>query len=159
VSQLSSLFGPAGFFWSFGASVLQTIFDGGSIHAQNDLAKAQQQELIATYRKTVFTAFQDTETALDLIKSTTDQLALVEVQTKADAEAFRISELQYREGTIDIVSLLNNQQALFTAQQTLVQTKLSQLEASLALYNALGGGWDQKTDDAAYKNQLDWWPL
>jgi multidrug efflux system outer membrane protein len=159
VSQLSSLFGPAGFFWSIGASVLQTIFDGGSVHAQNDLAKAQQQELIATYRKTVFTAFQDTETALDLIKSTTDQLALVEVETKADAEAFRISELQYREGTIDIVTLLNNQQNLFTAQQTLVQTKLSKLEASLALYNALGGGWEQKADDAAYKNQLDWWPL
>jgi outer membrane protein, multidrug efflux system len=159
VSQLSSLFGPAGFFWSIGASVLQTIFDGGSIHAQNDLAKAQQQELVATYRKTVFTAFQDTETALDLIKSTTDQLALVEVETKADAEAFRISELQYREGTIDIVTLLNNQQNLFTAQQTLVQTKLSKLEASLALYNALGGGWEQKADDAAYKNQLDWWPL
>ena len=63
-----------------------------------------QQELIANYRKTVFTAFQDVETALDTVKSTTDQLALVEVQTKADAEAFRISELQYREGTIDILS-------------------------------------------------------
>jgi outer membrane protein, multidrug efflux system len=159
VSALSNLFGPAGFAWSIGASILQTIFDGGAIHAQNDLAQAQQQELVAAYRKTVFTAFHDTETSLDLIKSTTDQLALVNVQTKADAEAFRISELQYREGTIDIVSLLNNQQNLFNAQQSLVQTKLARLEANLALYNALGGGWDQKTDDASYKNQLDWWPL
>jgi outer membrane protein TolC len=81
------------------------------------------------------------------------------VQTRADAEAFRISELQYREGTIDILSLLTNQQNLFSAQQTLVQTKLFRLEAHLQLYNALGGGWDQKTDDASYKNQLDWWPL
>ena len=88
-----------------------------------------------------------------------DQLALVEIQVKADAEAFRISELQYREGTIDIVSLLNNQQLLFNAQQSLVQTKLSRLEASLALYNALGGGWEQKASDEVYKNQLDWWPL
>ena len=158
-NSLSHLFGPAGFIWSIGASVLQTIFDGGRIHAQNDLAQAQQQELIANYRKTVFTAFQDVEVALDLIKSETDQLALVEIQTKADAEAFRISELQYREGTIDIVSLLNNQQALFVAQQLLVATKLARLEAHLQLYNALGGGWDQKTDDASYKNQLDWWPL
>ena len=84
------------------------------------------------------------ESALGTVKSTTDQLALVEIQTKADAEAFRISELQYREGTIDILSLLNNQQNLFSAQQALVQTKLSRLEASLSLYNALGGGWDQK---------------
>jgi outer membrane protein, multidrug efflux system len=159
VAALSSLFGPAGFVWSIGAGALQTIFDGGRIHAQNDQAKAFQQELIAAYRKTVFSAFMDVETSLDLIKSTTDTQALVELQTRSYAEAFRISELQYREGTIDIVSLLNNQQQLFAAQQSLVQIKLARLQASLALYNALGGGWEQKTDDANYKNQLDWWPL
>jgi len=159
VSRLSSLFGPAGFVWNIGAEVLQTIFDGGRIHAQNDQAKALQTELIANYRKTVFTAFSDVEVGLDLVKANTDQLALVQIQTKANAEAFRIAELQYREGTIDILSLLQNQQQLFVAQQLLVQTKLQLLEAHLSLYNALGGGWDQKTDDANYKNQLDWWPL
>lgn len=158
-STFSGLFGPAGFIWNIGSNVLQSIFDGGRIHAQNDQAKAVQMELVASYRKTVFTAFQEVESNLDLVKATTDQLALVEIQTKADAEAFRISELQYREGTIDILSLLTNQQRLFNDQQSLVQTKLSRLEAYLALYNALGGGWDQKTDDANYKNQLDWWPL
>ena len=158
-SQLSNLFGPAGFLWNIGAGVVQTIFDGGRIHAQNDRALAVQQELIAAYRKTVFSAFSDVETSLDLIKSTTDTQTLVEIQVKADAEAFRISELQYREGTIDILSLLQNQQNLFSAQQSLVQIKLARLEASLSLYNALGGGWEQKTDDANYKNQLDWWPL
>jgi NodT family efflux transporter outer membrane factor (OMF) lipoprotein len=159
VSALSNLFGPAGFAWNIGASVIQTIFDGGRIHAQNDAAQAVQRELIANYRKTVFGAFRDVEVALDLIKANTDQLALVQIQTKADAEAFRIAELQYREGTIDILSLLQNQQQLFVAQQLLVSTKLSVLEAHLALYNALGGGWEQKADDANYKNQLDWWPL
>jgi len=159
VSQLSNLFNPAGFAFSIGASILQSIFDGGRIHAENDQAQARQQELVATYRKTVFTAFSDVESALGTVKSTTDQLALVEIQTKADAEAYRISELQYREGTIDIVSLLNNQRNLFEAQQALVQTKLARLEASIALYNALGGGWEQKASDEAYKNQLDWWPL
>ena len=104
-------------------------------------------------------AFSDVESALGTVKSTTDQLALVQIQVKAAAEAFRISELQYREGTIDIVSLLNNQQSLFTAQQTLVQVKLGRLEASLQLYNALGGGWEQRASDESYKNQLDWWPL
>lgn len=159
VGALSNLFGPAGFIWSIGAGALQTIFDGGRIHARNDLAQAQQQELVAAYRQTVFSAFRDVETSLDLIKSTADQQELIALQTRSYAEAFRISELQYREGTIDIVSLLNNQQQLFAAQQSLVQVKLARLEASLALYNALGGGWEQKADDANYKNQLDWWPL
>jgi NodT family efflux transporter outer membrane factor (OMF) lipoprotein len=159
VSSISNLFSAGAFVWAISGSVVQNIFDGGRIHAQNDSARAQQQELIAAYRKTVFTAFQDVETALGSIKATTDQLALVDTQTRADAEAFRISELQYREGTIDILSLLNAQQALFSAQQSLVIVKLSRLQAYLSLYNALGGGWEQKTDDAAYKNQLDWWPL
>ena len=53
----------------------------------------------------------------------------------------------------------NAQQFLFNAQDTLVQVKLGRLRASLSLYNSLGGGWDQKTSDATYKNQLDWWPL
>jgi len=159
VSSLSNLFGPAGFVWSVGASVAQTIFDGGAIHARNDAARAQQLELIAAYRKAVFTGFQDVETALGTVKSTTDQLALIDTQTRADAEAFRISELQYREGTIDILALLINQQSLFNAQQALALSKLARLNAYLSLYNALGGGWEQKADDAAYKNQLDWWPL
>jgi outer membrane protein TolC len=139
--------------------VLQTIFDGGRIHAQNDQAKAAQTELVANYRKTVFTAFSDVEVALDTVKSTTDQLALIEVQTKADAEAFRISELQYREGTIDILSLLTAQQSLFSAQDTLVQTRLARLDANVSLYMALGGGWTQAQSDKDYKYQLDWWPL
>jgi len=158
-AALSNLFNAGNFFWSIGAGITQTIFDAGRIHAQNDLEKAIEQQLIAAYRKAVFTAFEDVENALGTVKATDDQLALLEVETKADAEAFRISELQYREGTIDIVQLLTSQQNLFTAQQALVQTKLSKLEASIALYNALGGGWEQKADDAAYKNQLDWWPL
>jgi NodT family efflux transporter outer membrane factor (OMF) lipoprotein len=158
-SKIANLINPSTLGFSLGASIAQSIFDGGRVHAENDLAKAQEQEYIATYRKTVFTAFSDVETALGTVKSTSDQLALLEEQTRASAEAFRISELQYREGTIDILSLLQNQQNLFNAQQSLVQTKLARLEANLALYNALGGGWEQKADDAAYKNQLDWWPL
>ena len=159
VAALSNLFNPSTFVFSIGASILQSIFDGGRIHASNDLALAAQQELIANYRKTVFSAFSDVETALGQVQATTEQLGFVEVQTRASAEAFRISELQYREGTIDILSLLTNQQQLFTAQDTLVQVKLGRLRANLSLYNALGGGWEQKASDASYKNQLDWWPL
>jgi multidrug efflux system outer membrane protein len=158
-SALSNLFNAGTFAWSIGAAIGQTIFDGGRIHAQSDAARAVQMERIAAYRKAVFTAFQDVEVALGQVKANTDQLALVDTQTRADAEAFRISELQYREGTIDILSLLINQQSLFTAQQTLVINKLQRLQSYLSLYNALGGGWEQKSDDAAYKNQLDWWPL
>ncbi len=159
VAALSNLFNPSTFVWSIGASVMQTIFDGGRIRAQKNFTNAVEQELIANYRKTVFQAFSDVESALGQVQAASETQAFVEIQTRASAEAFRISELQYREGTIDILSLLQAQQSLFSAQNSLVQTKLSRLRASLQLYNALGGGWDQKTADGTYKNQLDWWPL
>ena len=159
VKRAVNLFNAGTFAWSIGASLLQPIFDGGRIHAQSDPAKAAQMEEFATYRKAVFTAFQDVEVALGQVKADTDQLALTDTQTRADAEAFRISELQYREGTIDILALLTNQQSLFSAQQSLVQVKLARLQSLSVTLCALGGGWEQKSDDAAYKNQLDWWPL
>src|SRR3984957_17261578 len=76
-TTLSNLFNSGNFIWSLGAGITQTIFDGGRIHAQNDLARAEEQQLIASYRKAVFTAFQDVETALGTVKSTDDQLALI----------------------------------------------------------------------------------
>ena len=158
-SMLSNLINPGNFAWSIGASLVQTIFDGGAKKAQDDLALAQQQEQIADYRKAVFTAFSDVETALGQVSSDTDQLVALTEEVRASAEAFRISELQYREGTIDILSLLPTQQTLFTAEDTLVQTKLARLEADVGIYRALGGGWTQPASDKDYKYQLDWWPL
>jgi outer membrane protein TolC len=156
---LAGLINPANMAFSIGASIFQSIFDGGRVKAQSDSAKAFETELIAAYRKAVFSAFADVETSLGQVQSTSEQLTLIQDQVKASAEAFRISELQYREGTIDILSLLNSQQQLFTAQDSLVQTKLARLEANIGLYSALGGGWKQDESDANYKYQLDWWPL
>ena len=158
-TAIGSLINPGNFAWSIGASLLQSIFDGGRLKAQDDLAIAQQQEQIANYRKAVFTAFSNVESALGQVSSDNDQLVALTEEVRASTEAFRISELQYREGTIDILSLLTAQQSLFSAQDTLVQTKLARLDANVSLYMALGGGWTQAQSDKDYKYQLDWWPL
>jgi NodT family efflux transporter outer membrane factor (OMF) lipoprotein len=158
-AAIDGLINPANFAWSIGASLVQTIFDGGKLKAQDDLALAQQMQLIATYRKTVFSAFSDVETSLGQASADSDQLVALTEEVRASAEAFRISELQYREGTIDILSLLTTQQTLFNAENLLVQTKLARLEADVSVYRSLGGGWTQQAADAAYEPQLDWWPL
>ena len=158
-TAIGSLINPGNFAWTVGASLLQSIFDGGRLKAQDDLALAQQQEQIANYRKAVFTAFSNVESALGQVSADNDQLVALTEEVRASTEAFRISELQYREGTIDILSLLTAQQSLFSAQDTLVQTKLARLDANVSLYMALGGGWNQAQSDKDYKNQLDWWPL
>lgn len=158
-SFADTLFNPSSIAWNIGASLVQSIFDGGRLKAQDDLALAQQTEQIATYRKTVFTAFSNVETALGQVSATSDQLVALTEEVRAATEAFRISELQYREGTIDILSLLQAQQSLFSAQDTLIQTKLARLDANVSLYIALGGGWTQQQSDKDYKYQLDWWPI
>ncbi len=55
--------------------------------------------------------------------------------------------------------MLQTETTLFSAQNSLVQARLARLQADVALYRVLGGGWSQTAADAAYKYQLDWWPL
>ena len=158
-SVLDTLVNTNNLVWNIGLSIAQTIFDGGRLHALHDSAVAQQIGALAAYRKTVFQAFSDVESSLGQANAAADQLTELNEVVRASAEALRIAELQYREGTIDILALLNTQQTLFTAQDNLVQTKLARLTADVSTYRALGGGWTQQAADKAYEYQLDWWPL
>jgi outer membrane protein TolC len=140
-AAIGSLFNPSSLAWSIGASLLQTIFDGGAKTSQLDVNKGREMELVADYRGTVFNALSDTESALGQVTSLAAQEASTTEQVKNAAEAFRISELQYREGVADLLAVLQTQQTLFTAQDTLVQIRLARLQADVSLYRALGGGW------------------
>jgi multidrug efflux system outer membrane protein len=146
-SAISTLFHGANFEWSLGASALQTVFDGGKLIGQSDLAKAQELGLVATYRKTVLTAFQGVENSLGQVANFSDEENALQEEVTASANAFRISELQYREGIADLLSVLQAQETLFTAQNLLIQVKLSRLQASVGLYLVLGGGWSESPDD------------
>jgi NodT family efflux transporter outer membrane factor (OMF) lipoprotein len=137
--------------WTIGANLLQTIFDGGKLIGESDLAKAQQQGLIATYRKTVLTAFQGVETSLGQVSNFGEEQAALEKEVAASANAFRISELQYREGIVALLTVLQAQQTLFTAENQLIQVHLSHLQAEVGLYQSLGGGWVEAADEATQK--------
>jgi len=147
-SMLSTVLKSSNIGYSIGATLLETIFAGGQRIAETHLARARQEELIADYRKAVLSAFSDVETALGQVASLAEQERLKTVQVTNAAEAFRISEIQYREGVTDLLSVLTSQQVLFTAQDQLVQIKLARIQADIGLYRALGGGWQEAEDDA-----------
>jgi len=65
----------------------------------------------------------------------------------AAEEAFEISQLQYRQGTADLLNVLQAQQQLFSAQDQLVQIELANRQAGVHLYEALGGGWVEQPED------------
>jgi NodT family efflux transporter outer membrane factor (OMF) lipoprotein len=145
-AQIANLINPSNLAWSVGASLLQTIFDGGRLTSQRDSVKAQEAELVASYRKTVLNALADVESALGSASSLAERERLTTVQVENAAEAFRISELQYREGVVDLLTVLQAQQTLFSSQDTLVQVKLARLQEGVGLYRALGGGWTVAAD-------------
>jgi NodT family efflux transporter outer membrane factor (OMF) lipoprotein len=159
-SAISSLINPSSLAWSIGASLLQTVFDGGAKTSQADVARGQEMELVATYRSTVFNALSDVESALGQVSSLAKQEAYTTEQVKNAAEAFRISELQYREGVTDLLAVLQSQQSLFTGQDTLVQIKLARLQSNISLYRSLGGGWTLDVDkDAPTRNEFQPVPI
>jgi outer membrane protein, multidrug efflux system len=143
---IGGLVSPTDLAWNIGASVVQSIFDGGRRTSERDFAKGQEAELVANYRAAVLSALSDTETQLGSVSSYGEQERLTTQQVANASEAFRISELQYREGVVDLLTVLQAQQALFTSQDTLIQLKLARLQSGVGLYRALGGGWSTATD-------------
>jgi outer membrane protein, multidrug efflux system len=138
---LRNLFLPSSIFYTAATTVTQPIFDGGTLLGQLDQQKGIREELLANYRKAVISAFTDVEKALAAVQ----QLALQEtLQRRAVAEArkaFNLSEEKFRAGTLDLTTLIQIQQTLFTQEDLLAQVRFNRLAAIVTLYQALGGGW------------------
>jgi NodT family efflux transporter outer membrane factor (OMF) lipoprotein len=145
-SALVSLFQPHAAFFQLVGSATQPIFDGGKILGNFELAKARQDELLQTYRKTIVQAFADVDNALFSIKQTAIKLQLQRDVVAASRRAFDLSEQQLRAGTADIVTVLNTQLTLFQAEDALSQAQLARLLAIVSLYQALGGGWEPRME-------------
>jgi len=126
---------------ALGASLLQPIFDGGRLRAQVDVAASRERELVENYRKAVFAALADVESALAAGGRTAEQELLQEQVVEQARVALRLAEIRYREGVDDLLTALDAQRTLFQAEDQLAQIRLSRLQASVGLFKALGGAW------------------
>ena len=140
-AALASLFTPGAWFYTLTASLAQPIFDGFLLESQLKQAKGVQLQNLNAYRKAVLSAFSDVEKALIALQKFTLQERLQAQVVAASREAFDIAEKQLNGGTINLITVLQVQQTLFTAENTLVQVRLSKLLAATSLFQALGGGW------------------
>jgi NodT family efflux transporter outer membrane factor (OMF) lipoprotein len=131
------------------ASLLQPIFDGGRLRGQKAIAESRERELVETYRQAILSALEDVEQALAATSRLGQEEDLQEdVQTHA-RESLRLAEVRYRAGADDLLTVLDAQRTLFSAQDQLAQTQQSRLQAAVSLYKALGGGWSQSETVAA----------
>jgi NodT family efflux transporter outer membrane factor (OMF) lipoprotein len=140
-SVLKTLFEPQSVFYNIAAGATQPIFEGGRLLGNLDQQKGRQDELLQNYRKAVVSAFGDVEIALDAVRQTALRERLQRDVVTSSRKAFDISEQRLREGTVDLITVLNTQQTLFQAQDALTQAQLARLLAIVSLYQALGGGW------------------
>ncbi len=124
-----------------GASLTQTIFDGGRLRGQVDVAASRERELIENYRKLILAALAEVESTLASSSRTADQETLQAQVVEQSRIALRLAEIRYREGVDDLLTVLDAQRTLFQAEDQLAQVRLSRLQASIGLYKALGGGW------------------
>lgn len=140
-AALASLFGPGAWFYTVAASLTQPIFDGFLLESQLNQAKGVQLQNLQAYRKAVLSAFSDVEKALVALQQFTRQERLQTEVVTNSRKAFDVAETQLRGGTVNLITVLQTQQTLFTAENTLVQVRLTKLLAASSLFQALGGGW------------------
>lgn len=138
-AALTNLIRPESLVWSIGGSLLQTVFDGGRLQAVSDSVVAERKELLELYRKSILVSLFDVANALTAIRESAAREAAQRVASAKAREAFGLAEQRLKEGAIDLQALLTTQNALFQAEDSLVQDRLARLQAAVSLITALGG--------------------
>ena len=140
--KLSSLTSGDARSWAFGPSVNWPIFQGGSIAANVHVQEALRDQAYLTYQKTVLAALQDVENALIAYEKEWEHNKSLNDAVTANRKAVRIATQLYTEGQTDFLNVLQSQRALYLSQTAFVQSDSSLNQDLIALYKALGGGWE-----------------
>lgn len=128
-------------FYNLTAGLVAPIFNNGRLGAERDKASARQQELLETYRGAIINGFADVEKALNSIRRLDEQRLWQNEELNQAQTAFNIAQSRYQAGAEDLLTVLETQRTLYAAQDQNVQLRLARMQASIALYKALGGGW------------------
>jgi multidrug efflux system outer membrane protein len=137
----SNLFDPAGKTIYGIGTLAQPIFQGGKLTGQLRYAQAYDKELVATYQKTIATAFSDVSNALIALRKQRDYRLQQEKLVAAAQDSTRLARLRYQGGSTSYLEVLTTDTALYSAQLNLVTAQQDEALALVSLYSALGGGW------------------
>lgn len=137
--RLRSLFDSP--LYSLAAGLAAPVFDAGRLAADASQAAARRTELLAHYHRTIVAAFGDVESALNAVDGTKAQADAQAEELLQASRAALLAESRYRAGAETLLTLLEAQRTLYTAQDQAVQAKLARLQAAVTLYRALSGGW------------------
>ena len=138
---LAGLISPANEFWLLAGNATQTVFDAGTLWHQLQGAKDTYNAAAWSYRSTVVGAVQNVADSLRAIQSDADALKAARDFERAAKVSFDLAQQQTQTGYANILILLTAQQTYLQAQIQVVQTRAARLSDTVALFQALGGGW------------------
>ncbi|AET88329.1 outer membrane efflux protein [Burkholderia sp. SFA1] len=144
---LGGLFAAGSAAWGFAPTITLPIFEGGQNLANLDLANIEKKIEVAQYEKTIQSAFRDVADGLAARGTFDQQIAALERDTAAQQRRLDLSALRYRQGVDSYLGVLTAQQDLYAVQQTLIAARTQRLANLVTLYQALGGGWIERTGD------------
>jgi len=138
---LSSLIAPASSFWTILPALTQPIFTAGRLRANVKAAEARQRQAMLTYQQTIQQAFREVSDALigyrKLKETRLEQEKLVATLT----DQTRLARMRYRGGVTSYLEVLDSERQLFEAELNLARAQGNEILSIIALYRALGGGW------------------
>jgi NodT family efflux transporter outer membrane factor (OMF) lipoprotein len=131
--------------WSLGPSVSWPIFQGGRIHSNIEVQNARQEQTLIAYQRTILVALQDVEIALVAYEKEQQHHDSLVAAVAANRRAVDLSTQLYRQGQTDFLNVLSAQRSLLATESALVDSDRTIAANLVALYKALGGGWESET--------------
>ena len=150
-ASLGNLVSGSNLIWSLGASLTQTLFDGGKLKAITEQARAAYQGTVADYRQTVLGAFQDVEDNLSTLRILDMELRQQEAAVASSRRYLAFAVSRYQSGLDIYLDVITAQTSLLGNQRTAMGLLMQQMTANVQLVKALGGGWDRSYTPAEAK--------
>jgi len=147
-NKIGDMFTPGTGFWTLAAGITQPIFEGGTLLHRQRGAQAAYDQAAAQYRSTVIGALQNVADALRALQYDAEGLKAATIAARTATQSLAIARRQVELGATSFLTVLNAEQTDFTAQLALVQAQALRLADTAALFQALGGGWWNRTDVA-----------
>jgi NodT family efflux transporter outer membrane factor (OMF) lipoprotein len=141
-SELGQWFNWASRTMTIGPSMTFPIFEGYTNMARLEVAEARHQQMLEDYHQTILHAFREVADILVALQTREEQLARQREQVAAAQEAWELVDIRYRKGLVTYLEVLDAQRAVLTAELGVVQTERARLTDMVALFKAVGGGWD-----------------
>lgn len=146
-SDLAGLFSGGSEAWNFTPQLVMPIFNAGRLKGNLDVAEARRDQAVATYERTIQSAFRDVSDALVRRRQLARQIVTTRALVAAQRERARLAQLRFDNGRSTYLEVLDAQRDLFDAEQALVQLRRAELASVVSLYSALGGGFPANTPD------------